>query len=301
MSALFTKKYTIAVHDGRFHSDDIFACAVLHLVHKGNIVITRTREKEIIAKADYILDVGGVYDHARNMYDHHQTEGAGVRDNGIPYATFGLVWKHYGPILTNTTEVLAGLDRKIAQPIDAGDNGVTTYDTRFENLFPYSIQDVFATRMPAWDEDDEIDLDTEFNSLVSFAADLLKREIEKAESYEQAKRLVKHDYDISPNKDIIILSNRYPFEGILPAYPEPLIAIYQRRNGLWGAEGVPVKPNEFFKRRQYFPEEWSGLRDEALVEATGVKGALFCHKNVFMCVGKTKEDVLALANKALKN
>lgn len=301
MSSVFTKKYTIAVHDGRFHADDIFACAVLSLVHKGNISITRTREKEIIAKADYILDVGGVYDHTRKMYDHHQTEGAGVRDNGIPYATFGLIWKHYGGMLTQMNEVFLGIDRKLAQPVDAGDNGITTYDTRFENLFPYTIQDVFATRAPSWNEDEEIDLDTEFNNLVTFASDLLKREIEKAENNEQAKIHIKEDYENSPRKELIILSDRYPFEGILPVYPEPLIVVYKGRNGLWRAEGVPVKPNEFFNRRQYFPKEWSGLRDEALVAATGVKGALFCHRDVFMCVGKTKEDVLALANKALTN
>lgn len=300
MSSLFTKKYTIAVHDGRFHSDDIFACAVLHLVHKGNISITRTREKEVIAKADYILDVGGVYDHSRKMYDHHQTEGAGVRDNGIPYATFGLIWKHYGPVLTQMPEVLAGLDRKIAQPVDANDNGVTISDNRFDDITPYTIQNVFSTRMPAWNEEETIDLDTEFNSLVLFASDLLKREIEKAESYEQAKRFVKHDYDTAPDKRIIVLSNKYPFEGILPEYPEALIAIYQRRNGLWGAEGVPVGPNDFFNRRQYFPKAWAGLRDDEFAKVSGVPGALFCHRDVFLCVGKTKEDVLALSRLALE-
>jgi uncharacterized UPF0160 family protein len=68
---------------------------------------------------------------------------------------------------------------------------------------------------------------------------------------------------------------------------------------LWRAEGVPVKPNEFFNRRQYFPQDWAGLRDDVLAKVTGVPGALFCHRDVFMCVGKTKTDVLKLAEKAL--
>ncbi len=299
MSSLFTKKQKIVVHDGRFHSDDIFACAVLHLVHDGNIKITRTRDKDAISRADYVLDVGGVYDHSQKMYDHHQTEGAGSRENGIPYATFGLVWKHYGYILTDHSAVFDLIDRKIVQPIDAGDNGVTTYQTNFENVYPYTIQDIVGTRAPSWNEDEEIDLDGEFHKLVLFAADILKREIEKGENNAQAKLFIKHDYETAENKELVVLSDRYPFEGILPEYPEPRIVVYQGRNGLWRAEGVPVKPNDFFNRRQYFPKEWSGLRDEALVAATGVPGALFCHRDVFMCVGQTKEDVLELARQAL--
>jgi uncharacterized UPF0160 family protein len=301
MFNLFSKKHIVAVHDGRFHSDDIFACAVLHLVHKGNIKILRTRDKNILVDAEYIIDVGGIYDHSRKMYDHHQTEGAGIRINSIPYASFGLIWKHYGHILAPNKHVWNEIDRKIVQPIDAGDNGISVYETKFEGIKPYEVHSIVSTRAPSWDEEDMIDLDHEFKSLVVFAADLLSREIEKATSTEKARILLKADYDKAVDKEIIELSVRYPFEKLLPEYPEPQFVIYLGRNGLWRAEGVPVKANEFFNRRQYFPRAWSGLRDEALQEVTGVRGALFCHRDVFMCVGKTRKDVLELARKALVN
>ncbi len=299
MFNLFRKKYTIAVHDGRFHADDIFACATLSLLHRGQIKIIRTRDQHKIAQADYVVDVGGVYDHAQKMYDHHQTEGAGIRINTIPYASFGLVWKHYGHALTSYKHVWEYIDQKLVQPIDANDNGIATYENKFENIFPYSIQNIIATRAPSWDEENTINLDHEFDSLVEFAADILKREIDKLTSLEKARTLIARDYDRAKSKEIIELTARYPFEAILPEYSEPRIVIYQGRNGLWRAEGVPVKPNEFFNRRQYFPVEWAGLRDEALQEVSGVRGALFCHRDVFMCVGKTKQDVLELAHKAL--
>ena len=74
----------IITHSGSFHSDDIFAVATLQL-HFGveNVEVIRTRDEEIIASGDIVVDVGGVYDAEKQRFDHHQN-GAPVRDNGIP-------------------------------------------------------------------------------------------------------------------------------------------------------------------------------------------------------------------------
>ena len=66
--------------------------------------LERTRDEERITKADYVFDVGGIYDPSINRFDHHQPGGAGKRENDIPYAAFGLVWKTYGPILCENNE-----------------------------------------------------------------------------------------------------------------------------------------------------------------------------------------------------
>jgi uncharacterized UPF0160 family protein len=87
------KKVKIVTHSSEFHADDVLAVAVvcLYLDKKGaNYEIIRSREKDLINKGDYVLDVGGVYDISKNRFDHHQIGGAGVRENGIPYAAFGL-------------------------------------------------------------------------------------------------------------------------------------------------------------------------------------------------------------------
>jgi uncharacterized UPF0160 family protein len=86
----------VATHDGSFHSDDVFAIAALQLLLGENEVeVVRVPKDSPSIEADYVVDVGGVYDHERRRYDHHQP-GAPVRENGIPYAAFGLVWRHYG-------------------------------------------------------------------------------------------------------------------------------------------------------------------------------------------------------------
>jgi len=48
------------------------------------------------------------------------------------------------------------------------------------------------------------------------------------------------------------------------------------------------------------PKSWAGKRDRELEKITGVAGAIFCHRNLFLAVAKTKEAILQLAELALK-
>ena len=80
----------IITHSGSFQADDIFAVAIL-LLAVGESEVVRTRDKDQIALADYVVDVGMIYDPAQNRFDHHQPGGAGERPNGIPHASSGLV------------------------------------------------------------------------------------------------------------------------------------------------------------------------------------------------------------------
>ena len=74
-------------HGAKFHSDDVFATAFLRLI-KPEIQVTRGFE----VPADFD---GIVYDIGRGRFDHHQ-EDKEYRENGCPYAAFGLLWREYG-------------------------------------------------------------------------------------------------------------------------------------------------------------------------------------------------------------
>src|SRR3989344_7176045 len=98
------QKKKLITHNVSFHADDIFAAAALsiYLESKGEEVeIVRTRDEEIIKTGDYVFDVGGIYDESANRFDHHQAEGAGKRENGLPaqagieYSSLGLGWKKF--------------------------------------------------------------------------------------------------------------------------------------------------------------------------------------------------------------
>ena len=66
-----------------------------------------------------------------------------------------------------------------------------------------------------------------------------------------------------------------------------------------GSLAVRDNPHQF-KNRKDLPAEWAGLRDAELARVTGVADAVFCHRNRFMAVARTKEGAVALAKLALK-
>src|SRR5690606_37544706 len=121
----------LVTHSGGFHADELLSSVVLtRLFPQARIV--RSRAPEWIApRADRIVyDVGGAYDVQARIFDHHQ-RGAPLRDDGQPYSSFGLVWKHYGhDYLAASTvpeahiaAIHASFDASFVLPVDLTDNG----------------------------------------------------------------------------------------------------------------------------------------------------------------------------------
>ena len=54
-----------------------------------------------------------------------------------------------------------------------------------------------------------------------------------------------------------------------------------------------------FDNRADLPAAWAGLTDQALEQASGVKGAKFCHNGRFIAVADSREAILALATLAV--
>ena len=119
-----TKK--LVTHNGSFHTDDIFAAAMLSMILERNgeaYEIIRTRDPEIIKDGDFVFDVGGTYDEALNRFDHHQVGGAGKGEQGIEYSSFGLMWKKFGEEFAGSQKVADIIQKKLVAPVDAHDNG----------------------------------------------------------------------------------------------------------------------------------------------------------------------------------
>ena len=94
-------------HGGKFHADDVFSAALL-LYLNPEIVITRgNRVPENFA--------GIVFDIGRGRYDHHQKDSR-VRENGVPYAAFGLLWEELGGAILGE-ELAAEFDEAFVQPL----------------------------------------------------------------------------------------------------------------------------------------------------------------------------------------
>lgn len=295
------KPISIITHDGAFHADDVFAVATVILSLPSDIPyeIKRTRDKAVIAEADYVVDVGGVYDPKNNRFDHHQEEGAGVRENKIPYASFGLVWKKFGVALTSSEVVARALEEKIVMPIDALDNGFELNQSSVSGIRPYTISDYLYSY---WTDEDTnpVVLDRIFARVVSMARDLLRREMDKSVRIAKDEEKVIGAYLESKDKRIIILDAHLAWGRVLVEKPEPLIVVYPALDGIrWHAKTVALKKDSF-SRRVLFPETWAGKTDKELQKLTGVSDAYFCHRGRFLAVSGSKEGALALAKKAIE-
>ena len=290
----------LITHNGSFHTDDIFAAATLSLLleKKGEpFEIIRTRDEEIIKSADYVFDVGGIYEREKNRFDHHQPGGAGKHKNGIEYASFGLVWEKFGVELSDNKEVAEWIEKKLVSPIDAGDNAIELVEYKSETR-PYFIQTAFNAFYPSWKNLTDENLDASFMECVKIAKMILMQEISQAQNIQEAKEKVIEIYKSTEDKRIIVLDQKYPYEAILADYPEPLFVVYPRVDGLWGAK-AEREDLKSFKNKKDFPGSWAGLRDEELQKVTGVRDAIFCHRALFLAVAKSQEGAIALANLAL--
>ncbi len=296
------KEINIVTHNSGFHTDDIFAVATLLLVlGEDNVKITRSRDMDVIKSADYVVDVGGIHSEDTNRFDHHQEGGAGKRENGIPYASFGLVWKKFGEQLTGSVEVKERIDRVIVQPIDANDNGVQFLESKVPDLRPFDIGFITHLYYPTWKED-LLGMDSIFLKLVAEAKAFLTRVIKVQQDGLEAQKLVLDAYNSSTDKRIVILENsRYPWEEVLHKFPEVLYVIYKNMNtDTWTVKGL--RKNLFaYDTRKRLPESWAGKMDSELEKITGVPGSVFCHNARFMAVNKTKEGILKMAEIALNS
>ena len=300
MFSIFKKPKMIVTHDGKFHADDIFACAIITLTldREGeSYTIVRTRDENVIKKADYVVDVGGVHDVTTKRFDHHQPGGAGVRVNKIPFAAAGLTWNTYGEILAGSAEAAADVDATLIQCIDADDNGYSLLDLK-QGIRPFRLQETLYAFRPTWKE--EQDFDTPFlKKLVPLAREIISREIIQANDRALAVTEVRKAYDAAKDKRIVVLATNYPFQGTLTSLPEPLYAINERPTGGFKVEAVAKGPNTF-ELRKPLPESWAGLRSNELAKVSGVPDAIFCHNGRFMAVAGSKEGALALAQKAVE-
>lgn len=293
-------KVKVITHNGGFHTDDIFAVATLSILLGGKIKIIRTRDKEKIAIGDYVVDVGNVYNPIKNRFDHHQQGGAGIRPNGVSFASFGLVWKHFGDRVCDSSEIAKMVDSRLVQPIDVVDNGDGNFEEILPSVFPYTINEIIDAFNLTCDESKKNNSDRAFLFSVKIAKEIILREIKWARVRFETKEIIKHTYDESKDKRIVLIDRECPYDEFISSYPEPLFIVHQYPDGDWSARAVREEPRQF-KSRKLFPEAWAGKRDKELSDITGVSDAVFCHNKRFMVVAKSKEGALKLAKLALES
>lgn len=283
---------TIATHNGKFHADDVFSVAALRCIYPTSTLV-RTRDLEVIGKADIVLDVGGKYDPETGRFDHHQRGGAGERDNGIPYSSFGLIWKQYGLTLCEGSQEIAdSVDKGLVSTIDAIDcgyvKGVAT---------GISLSQTISMFNPTWQE--ESDFDVCFEEAVAFASRVLARFIASANGGVSAKDIVAKAIDDAADPRVIVLTQYTPWKTTVHTLSEKALYVVYPSGGAWRIQTVPVELGSFEDRKS-LPTPWAGLSDKALQDATGLDDAMFCHNGLFIGGAVSFESTMKMAAMAVE-
>jgi uncharacterized UPF0160 family protein len=291
----------IATHNGMFHADDVFSVAVLRQLGLVSSLI-RTRDPKVLKDCYMRIDVGGKNNAAGGDYDHHQKGGAGNRENGIPYASFGLVWKQYGARVCGCLEVARFVEERLVQVIDAGDDGLDLCTgLKYPGVVPYSVSAAILAFNPSWQENPKpADFDRQFDSAVEVAKAVLQREIIRAKGETEARLLVQAGLACAGDPRLLILDRFCLWQdAVIEEAKDVLFVLLPSETGdSWQVWAVRDGKGSFNNRR-CLPAEWAGKNNEELAKLTGVPDAIFCHKALFVAGAKSEDGALELARLAL--
>ncbi len=258
-------------HSGKFHADDVFSSALLKILYP-EIKIIRCNKVPDNVEDSIVFDIG------RGVFDHHQTD-AEIRENGMPYAAFGLLWREFGSSILGDINA-EHFDESFIQTLDYSDNCGK----------PNTLATVIAAYNPTWDS--EISRDEAFEQAVILAKEMLIKMFDRYKGEARAETLVKQAYE---NKigDVVVLERFLPFRKVLKE-TEINFVVYPSDRG-----GYCIMNIDRDEGARKFPETWCGLEEEALQRESGLSSARFCHNGGFLLAAETIEDCLLASKSAI--
>lgn len=272
-------------HSGKFHADDVFSSALLLYL---NPQITITRGNRVPEEYD-----GIVFDIGRGRYDHHQRDSR-VRENGVPYAAFGLLWEELGGEILGGT-LAQRFDEEFVQPLDNNDN------TGEKN----ELASLIGNFNPVWDETEAADGVTEeerdrglsvgFLRAVQVAGMVLENKFARyradARADEKINQVLAMQETQGGDARILVLPEFVPCQKRLKETDTAFVIFPSNRGGYCIQ---PQKKPDSMNYKCSFPKQWLGLENEELQKATGLASAGFCHKGGFlMTVGDDADAIRA--------
>jgi uncharacterized UPF0160 family protein len=308
----------IVTHSGKFHADDAWAVAALKILFPQAEVV-RTRDEARVEAADFAVDVGGIWDAATGRFDHHQKGFAGARPTGVPYASAGLVWKHYGARCVSAlaaahtghrladdkaAEMAHSIDADIVQYLDLSDMGAAKNAPG-----SYGLSAVVSGFNPNWmDEqrlgyggaDDAYRL-SQFTRAMELLTDIMINAVKYRVGALLSLEQVRAAQVLEDGRVLFLENGAVPWTQVVrKEMPKILFVVsHSLGEGRYMLHTVPASA-ETFKARADLPQAWAGLRDTELAAVTGVADAIFCHNGRFIAAAKSYEGVRTMALLALQ-
>lgn len=251
-------KVKIATHNGVFHTDELIALAILISVYGwDNVDITRTRDPKVLESFDGILvDVGD------GEFDHHTAGSIQYRENGIPYASAGLVWRAYGHMLVSHPKAYEFIENTL-QFVDAADNGFVETMSIGKNgteINTITIQTII--RM--YNNDDDNGFKNAINFTYEFMQMLLVQANEVAAMYSAVGEAIYYEH----GSDLVAVCERYVDVNTVPISDNVTYVLFPNKDDSIVARVMTKDRMEWIK--QFNGEKGDGLR---FVHASGFMAA----------------------------
>ena len=268
----------VVTHDGIFHADEVFACALLCIAYgQENVSIIRTRDNEVLTKATHdadvwVVDVGDDFNPYMLNFDHHMRDFNLTNSFGNKLSSFGMVVEAL-LVLNFFTEVKESL-LKFSNKVDMLDNGIeVAEDLRFISVFnSYSDNEVIN-----------------FYAALEVAMTYLRSLINQWKE-ERIINMRLNDSLGNMTEDGIIYNTDYiPVDERANAIPEAKLVVYKSKTGTFNIQSVNVGETKDFSVRCPAPSKWLGLRDNELIRASGGLPLTFCHVGGFLTVTSTND------------
>lgn len=294
-------------HSGSGHADDLLAFSLARLLWP-DIRLIRTRDFRITDEGIDILagegkgvhrdgtfvvaDVGGIYAPERRIYDHHQSASP-VRPDGHPYSAAGLFFKHHGrDILRNLNpaaseevinEAFRDIDKAILLPVDLSDNTGCSFYEPDTDVKGFMFSDFIALARPG--------LIADFEETAMACAAILRigmqQYLDASYRGRQLKKLGERC-----GEEVLAVDAFYPSASRYLETTPVRILVHPNPEGRWNARWV---------KDGLFPHAWRGRIDSELEKASGISGAIFCHRSGHLVVAKGRDEAVLLAELALRS
>lgn len=295
----------LVTHSGGFHADELLSSVILtRLFPQARLIRSRAPEWITPAPDRIIYDVGGAYDPAAGIFDHHQ-RGAPLRDDGQPYSSFGLIWKHYGReylaaagLPDHHVEALhTAFDTGFVLPIDMTDNGALSPSGPLAGL---ALPALLETLKPVFDAEEPEADDRAFHAALAIARSFIDAGIPQRAAKLRAEAIVYRAIEAAGQGRILELPRGMPFRpAIVKAGADHLLFVVHPREKDWCVTGIR-RGDDGFELRADLPAAWAGLTNSELEAVCGVEGASFCHNGRFIAAAKTRDAALAMAELAVQ-
>lgn len=298
----------LVTHSGGFHADELLSSVVLtRLFPQAELLRTRDRQKLVPSSDKVIYDVGGNFDAEAQIFDHHQRPGP-LRDDGQPFSSFGLIWAHFGreylaamDVPADDVETIhAKFDSKFVLPIDLLDNGAMEPSVAGP-LSILTLPALLGSLKPVFDDTSPTADNDAFFAALPIARRFVEAQINNFAAKYRAQSIVIEAIARASTSPILELPMGMPYRSALDqSEADHMLFVVHPRGGDWTLNGIKLS-NDTFDQRADLPASWAGLSDAALEEASGVKGAKFCHNARFIAVASTREAILKMADIAVQS